>query len=433
MAQAERALIGCMFIEPWAAQQAMLTVRQEDFWFKQHQDLFQALGTIYETHPSEKVDLIIVSNWLREVGHLEHVGGQAYIAECIDAATATDRVGHYARIVRGASLDRHITRAIIALNEHRNPETERAVADLILAKEGNAGRRLTDLREDTARLVEEILRDDVKVLKTGFTRLDAFLGGLEPGDLVTIGARTSGGKTALKVRLCLQMAMDANECLFLTTEMKERQIVARMLPQATRIPAFKFRSRTLTEPEKDRVRREGIENLSSLPIKMMGKSLLSIDDIRRAVVQARPAVVFVDYLQRCKMGKAERLSEGLYDFMRDLKSIAQDTGAVIFIGVQLDRERDRAPSQKPVLADFRGSSGIESESDIALLLWKPPEDYLRKQPDYIPPRDGHVRVECLIAKARNGASDVKVDLDFDLDLVKFAEASMNAETEERWS
>ena len=370
---------------------------------------------------------------LRGGGRLDQVGGGAYVAELIHKVQTVAHVDHYAQVVRDASLDRQIKAQFRKAWEDQSEESLKVLVDLRIAREGNAGGRIFDLREDVDKAIAEIMRRDVPVINTGFTRLDAIMGGTRPGELVTVGARTSGGKTSFMLRVATNMAQDGREVLFITAEEKETEIVARMLPQATDIPAYKFRSRTWNEYEEDKVRTIGADRISSLPMKIMSRGRIAMQDIRRAVLQSRCEVVFVDYLQRCRLPNGERESSQLYEFMADFKELCHDAGVVGWIGSQLDRERDMRSGERPKLRDFRGSSGIESESSICLLLWKPPEDKARESMDYVPPAEGCVRVEAIIAKARGGVADVAVDLDFKGELLRFAEAKMNSSTEERWT
>lgn len=429
--EAEAAVLGSMLIEPQAIRRALLHLRAEDFKDEGRRAVFRAIEALYEQDHDGGVDLVTVAERLNEDRTIDVVGGMGGVAALVDKVTTAAHVEHYAKLVRNASLARQITAQFRATYEDQTPENMRALQDLMMSKEGNLASAMVDFRTDLQSIIDEILRTDVPLIKTGFDRLDALLCGLEPGELVTVGARTAGGKTAFMLRTALQMAEYGNEVLYITSEMRVKELVKRILPQATRIPAWKFRSRSLNERERDKVRLEGIEKLSTLPLKMMARGRISIEDIRRAVIQSGCKVVFVDYLQRCKLPKAERESSALYDFMANYKELLLDTGTLGFIASQLDRQRDKEPDKRPTLSEFRGSGGIEAESDTAIMLWKPVPKPDRM--DYVPPPQGQVRVEAVIAKARSGVSDVGVDMNFDGDFVRFAEASLNSQEEERWT
>ena len=428
--EAEQAVLGSMLIEIDAVPKATLHVKEEDFLSDAHRRVLRAILALYAVDQYAGIDIVTVAEQLRQAGDLDAVGGTAYLSQLQMAVTTAAHVEHYARKVKNASLDRRIKaqfRKAWEAEEADKPKELSELTALVNAKEGNAGARLFDFRTDIPDAIEELLRRDVPVLNTGFAQLDAYLCGLRPGELITVGARTSGGKTAFMTRVCLNMAQDGHEALFITSEMRELDIVQRILPQAVKIPSWKFRKRALNEDEEFKVRNFGVEALQSQPIKMLARGRISLEDIRRAVVSSGCKVVFIDYLQRCRFPKAERESSAIYEFMAELKEILLNTGAIGFIGSQLDRERDKEPERRPVLRDFRGSAGIESESDVCLMLWKPPQQ--PDKMDYVPPPAGCVRVECVIGKARGGISDLAVDMDFNGEYVRFAESSLNSREE----
>jgi len=429
---AEAAVLGSCLIDQAAARQACILLEAEDFYSEANRRVFSAVMYLASEHDYQGIDPVTVGARLRDMGQLDDVGGHTYITELASGKTPTSgHVEHYARIVRSCSLSRSISHAVRKVYDDETPDALSELSELVLLKEANRGRRLFDFREDLQPVVDEIMRTDITQVKTGFPYLDHKLNGLEPGELIAVGARTGGGKTALQTRLCLNMAMDGEECLYITSEMRVASLIRRILPQATNVQASSFRSRSLTQEQRASVP-AGVAAMSSLPIKMMDKGRISIRDIRSAIVRSGCKVVFVDYLQRCKFSRAEKESTAIYDFMAEFKEILLDTGVIGFIACQLDRERDKNSTTPPVLRDFRGSSGIESEADTCLLLWKPPSSDLETKSDYIPPPSGSIRTELIIAKARNGLSDQKVYMDFDGGLVKFCESNINGPAEEKW-
>ena len=211
--------------------------------------------------------------------------------------------------------------------------------------------------------------------------------------------------------------------------MSEEQMLARILPMATKIPAYKFRTRdengdlSLSENDKRTIIDKVAAGLNQLPLKILGKSMFSLDEIRSAGIRAKADVIVVDLLQRCKLGsKHESVAYAIEEFLVGLKSFALDTGIRVFLAAQLDRESDRNPGKPPVLADLRGSAAIEHQANQALLMWKPPRP---KNPpeNYIPPSPGCTAVEVIVKKARHGPADIAVDLELNGEFVQMQERS----------
>lgn len=424
--EAERAVIGSILINPAALPAARLRLGPADFYAEVHRTIFAALLQLH-ADGFEAVDSLVLSDRLRKDGRLAEIGGATYLYDCIHSVVTADNVDYYVGLVREASLDRQVERQLYATTQDKTPENVGRLGDLILQLQGNRPGRIFDFRQDVQGVVNRLLLEkEPPVIRTGFFQLDSTIVGFERGELVTIGARTSGGKTAMMTRIMCNMAMDGYECLYFSTEMSREQMVMRVLPMATGIPFYKFRSRDLDPRQRELVSRTAAEKLSLLPIKIVDKSRISIEDVRGCTVQAAPDIVFVDYLQRCELPKAENRAYEIEGFMVSLKAFTKDLGIRSVIAVQLDRGMDRNPNTAPVLADLRGSGSIEHESDIVLLGWKPPEAALQKNPNFVPPSPGCVAMEWIIAKGRNVAAGARVDFELNGELIRMAERASEA-------
>ena len=430
--EAEQAVLGCCMIGPEAVKKTLLLLEQRDFYHHQNVLVFQAIADLADGNDGEGIDVIMVASRLREAGLLEAAGGPEYLMEAVNKGLHVGFCENYARVVRRHSLSRSITAALRKTYEEESPEAMAELSELVMAKDSNDSSALFDFRHDLMPTLKGIVDFSKPHYQMGFDQIDDALGGVDAGDLVTIGARTSGGKTAFMLRIALNMAMASHEVLYITSEMRIDSIVRRLLPQLTNLPSWKFRKRALDDNEKRQAVEQGHAALSTLPIKMLAKGRVSIKDIRSAVLNSGCKIVFVDYLQRCKLPKASMESTAIYEFMADFKEVLLNTATVGFIASQLDRKRDKTPDEKPTLSDFRGSSGIESESDISILLYKP-SDKKDAPAQVIPVGAGCVRVKALIAKGRDSGSGREIDMDLHTDSVKFLEASMNQPGEDRFA
>jgi replicative DNA helicase len=424
---AEMAVLGAAMIESIAADKALSILRVSDFYVENHRIIFDAFSELRKAR--RPVDIVTVSEHLRKAKHLNNVGGMAYLSEIIHKVGTAAHVDHYAGIVKEKSRLRqvivHCTAAITSCY-HEATDADLVKADLLgrLAKiDGTESFDIIDFRKDLPAALDE-LNQKPNLLLTGFERLDRAIIGLEPGDLVAVGARTSAGKTALKTKITLNVARRKRSVLYITTEMRGRQIVMRVLPMETGIPAWKFRKRELTGVDFARINEVAAENLSTLPIWVLGKPRISLQEIRTVVSMLKPDLTIVDYLQRMKLPKAENRAYQLEEAMIELKTIAQECNTVMMVSVQLDRGMDKNPNVPPVLADFKGSSAIEAEADWAFMLWEPPAAVRSKRIDWTPPPPGHRDIDLWVRKARHGEKDVPFQLLLNKDVVEFLERAM---------
>lgn len=426
--EAEMAVLGAMMIESAAVGRAMLHVKADDFKLDHHRAVFEAIAHRHEQDPAAGVDITTVAERLRAEGKIEMVGGGAYLADLLQKVSTAAHVEHYAKIVRDASLGRKITAQFRKAWETQDQKELRELVDLVNERQSLGHGRIWDFRKDLAEIVEAMLEKKAPGIDTGFPLLDEVLCGTEPGDVVLVGARTSGGKTAMMTRWSINVAQgttDSTEIgeptLYCTTEMRVEQMVQRIMPMATGIPAWKFRRRRFTPRDIERVNEAASDSLHPLPYMIYGKPRMTVSDVRAAIVRAQPKVAFVDYIQRIKLPHGESRAYELEEAMVELKTIAQETQTVIVIGVQLDRQLDKTPTVAPTLSDLRGSGALEHEADTVILLWKPPVDVLRKRVGWTPPAEGLVEIEAVVAKNRNGAAGVRVPFTLDGDIIKMAE------------
>lgn len=429
-AEAERCVVASMMVEKAVALRVRMTLESTDFAGEANRIIYDAIGAILDENPSSACDIIMVIERLTKAGKLDAIGGTGYITKAVDFLPSVTHADHYARLVKEASLDRQIAyrlQQMFVENAEKGEvaqESLRELHDLLNTRAGTNAAKIFDFREDLSGIMDELLAPRKSVIMSDFKGLDRYICGFEPEELWTIGARTGGGKTAMMVRLMINMAQQEHECLYLTTEMKVPALLRRILPMATGIPAWKFRKREFTKEDISKVNDAAADILSALPIKMLAKPKLGIQDIRSAILRAKPKVVFLDYLQRCTLPKGDNRVYQIEDFMVELKTIAAELGVLLFLGAQLDRATDRNPGLPPVKADLRGSGAIEHESDGILLLWKPPLEVAKKRLGYQLPAPGNVDMEAIIAKGRECPDGVSSLMEFDGELVRILEKTL---------
>lgn len=420
--EAEKAVLGSMILEAKAAVYARLDLDSTDFHIEKHRVMFDALCSMVEDQTP--IDITLLHERLKVTGKLDDVGGLPAITDTVHAVSTTANHAHYCRVVKQASLQREFDLQLTATRENKTLEQVERLDDLMLRINGQGVGRIVSFQEDLSDIVEEMLEKPITGYQTGFFGLDALITRFEPGDLITLGARTSGGKTAMMVSMMMNMAQAGVSCLFLTTEMDDVQLIKRILPSFSGVEAYRFRAGNLSEDEKDSIRRATYQKLQQLPIKIMAKSRMSIKDIRGAMIKTGAQVVFFDYLQRAAMKKGESRVYEIEEFMVQLKTVARALERVVVTAVQLDRGLDKTPTVPPSLSDLRGSGAIESESDTVILLWRPPEIVTQKRINWIPPSPGCIAIEAVIPKNRHGPTGAS-DLELNGELVSIAERTLN--------
>jgi replicative DNA helicase len=243
-------------------------------------------------------------------------------------------------------------------------------------------------------------------IESGLFDLDVLLsGGFAPGQLVTIGARPSVGKTALCSGIALAMARQRVPVLYLSLEMTQREMTTRLMSQSG-IDGFDH-SDALTE-------------LSRLPLfirEAAGWTIERVETIARQYSRRHHVrVVVVDYLSLIRPRDA-RLPrwEQVSDISRSLKLIALRNDLAVIAAQQLGRAIEDRPDHRPRMSDFRESGSIEQDSDILAAIERPTR-----------PDEGDMTAARLhVLKHRNGSTGI-IDLRFDPARTLFADAGFTA-------
>ena len=235
---------------------------------------------------------------------------------------------------------------------------------------------------------------------TGIRGIDKLLGGWRPGTENIIAARTAIGKTALAGGMAVAAAESGVSTLFLSLEMPDVEVRARILASMARVDLGRIIQRryALNEGDLGSLYHAGAR-LRNLPLRIVARSATRPSDLRALVDKHRPGLVIVDYLQYMHSdGQTRGAQERVTEVAQALKRLAMDAKIPIVALAQINRQVESRDDHRPTLADLRDSGAIEMEADSILMLYRP--DVYRRHPDGLHPID--VPAELAVAKNRMG-------------------------------
>ncbi len=219
---------------------------------------------------------------------------------------------------------------------------------------------------------------------------------VKPGELVTIVAGTSQGKSAAMVSLA--MAMKGMTVLIFELELPPGDIWERLVSL----------DRGLTGDEVERAYKIGDHSLNLGPFSHIWHCPLphmSPKVMQRTIEQSalkigrKPDVIMLDYLQLLG-GRGASRYEKTADNAEELKRLARITDTIVFATSQRVEKRGEGETDPEVyLHSARNASEIENSSQWILGLWRD-----RDEPGLL-----HVKV----IKATRGAPGLVVDCNFD--------------------
>ena len=444
----ERAVIGALLTDPASARApALLHLEPRHFYFHSNSVIFahmQRLAADGKNH-----DAVAVAAELRQhpsgknITMLEKIGGAEYIADCACVPAAAANLAHYCSIIFKCYHCRSIVKIGGEIAQLGYFPQGRAAAVLFndaVSMLNQAARELSGVSEipfiaDIARQSWEkfqALIDDKSAADlgppTGFDALDYLIGSLAPGDLITIAAATSVGKTTFAANIAYnilqrprkikkedgQVADIQNGILYFSLEMDKHQILCRLFGLATNYPsAFYLRGHLPGGlPVPDEVVCAFADALEKLekkypPFRVVDSSAQTIETIRAQSYQvaqecrdsAQPlSVIIVDYLQLIEGANPQRdgnRNQEIGSIMRGLKKLASELNVPVIALSQLNRAKDARANKAPHLSDLRDSGSIEQDSDIVLFLERQGKDNPNADPK---------EAQIHIAKARNSAT-----------------------------
>jgi len=416
--EAEEALLSAILVDNTALLDVVDLLGPQDFYRTAHGTIFAAMTDLFNR--GEPIDLVTVTNALREKGRLEAVGGAAFVARLLNDVLPAANAQHYARIVHDKAVLRRLIEQANAIAKRCYAEqgsaeeivdfAESALFAVTEKKARQSFYPLSKLIDRSIDFLEEKQKNKSLVtgVPTGFTQIDHLTSGLQNADLIILAARPSMGKTALALNIARNAAVEAGvPVAIFSLEMSKEQITLRLLCAEARIDSSKLRSGFFTLEDWERVT-EAASTLSSAPIFIDDSPGLTALEVRakarRLKMDKNIGLVVIDYLQLMQ-GRpgAERRELEISEISRALKSLAKELDLPVLALSQLNRMLEQRTDKRPRLSDLRESGALEQDADVVAFIYRD-EVY---NPEENNPNRG--TAEILLAKQRNGPTgDVRL-------------------------
>ncbi len=231
---------------------------------------------------------------------------------------------------------------------------------------------------------------------------DVTNGGLRPGELWLVGARTGVGKSTACLQWALAAAKNNHRVLFASLEMPQADLLKRILSAEGDIPHAVLVRGDLQADWRAKVA-DTLERIGSCPLEISDKMRSLSTIIGKVAATPNLGLLVVDYLGLVDPGgRFENRNQEVSAISRRLKLAALDYNIPIVAAHQLNRANENE-SRRPQLNDLRDSGSLEQDADTVLLLDAPGN---RDRADNA---DKDV-VDLIIGKQRNGVRGTSVRL-----------------------
>lgn len=426
--EAEQAVLGSLLLDKNAITKVADFLEPSDFYNPAHEKIYQTILDLYEKR--KPIDILSLTNRLKELDKLLEVGGAGYLAELTNQVTTPSHVDHYAKLVKEKRILRDLIKVSAEITESAFSPTKEfdALIDevehkILSISQKSLPQNFVPLREELKAAYERIeqlheRRGALRGVPTGFTQLDNLLSGLQKSDFIVLGARPSLGKTSLALDIARHAALRAGVTVgIFSLEMSQEQVVDRLIAAESQVPLWKLRTGKISSDLEFHMIQNALDKLSRAPLFIDDTPSPNILQMRSAArrlqVEHGLGLLIVDYLQLIAPRKnSENLVAQVTEISRGLKALARELNVPLLALSQLSRAVDQRDHKVPRLHDLRESGSIEQDADVVLFIYRKDRDKID-----LPPEEQNL-AQIIVAKHRNGPLG-SVDLRFDPERVSF--------------
>ena len=432
--EAEEAVLGAILVNPMSLGRIVELLKPESFYKPSHKIIYETMLELFRKN--EPIDIVTVSEHLRNKEELDMVGGRSYINDLAMNVVTTANIEFYAKIIQEKEIKRALINAgseIVSMS-YQNEDTDmvldnaqKLIFNIAAQKDTSDLVAIQDLVVSSYETIERRYnnKDELVGVTTGFYDLDNITSGLHKSDLIILAARPAMGKTAFALNLAQNVALKGKKGVAIfSLEMPKSQLVSRMLCAEAEVDSHRVRTGNLQPKDWEKLV-EGMTRLSDARIYIDDTSGVTATDIkakcRRLMMEEKDlGLIVIDYLQLMEGGgNPNDRNQQISTISRSLKGLARELDVPIIALSQLSRGVESRPDNRPMMSDLRDSGAIEQDADIVMFIYR--DEYYNR--DNV---ENKGKAEVIIAKHRNGSVGT-VELLFQSNITKFKNPTKTTE------
>ena len=309
---------------------------EELFYYDNHKDIYRAIIYLYKQ--DKPVTKAGVSERLNQLDLLDEVGGKQYIDSLEDEIPNKYFLVPYIGELKELAYKRMVVESAQKLIE--GTESGEDINTLLdkferATEAPEASQDNNSLGDIMANIFDELESGTViDKVKTGIPIIDKCTNGIAPSELVTIGAKSGVGKSALAVRIAINMFKAGKKVLIVSREMSKKQVAERILLSHSGVTKEQYENRDFNDEQWVRIV-ETMEAFSGDGI-IIDDKISTIQEIKQAVRRTKPDVLIVDYVQLLTPSNPRDSRERqVAEISRELKKMTSDFDMVVIQLTQL--------------------------------------------------------------------------------------------------
>lgn len=418
----EKAVVACLLANTEAITNVIGFLKADMFSSRELGFIYKAIVHLFEQ--GKRTNYNLIDRTMQEMDRelFLQMNGLAYDPELFTMARDSSQVTEYALLIKDSyirfRLTEHLNAVKLSLTDVGTPITTilgtlHSGVDKICndTDTGNEARPLAEIVESNLKDFRKnrALGLDSRAIPSGFTEFDKLTGGgFFPGEIYTLAARPSEGKSMVTLHILQEIAQKGYHVRLVNHEMGDYDTANRSIAMLTDINPDFLRRGVLTEGQEmevERLLQEELTNLK-LDIRYMGNARIEsiVTETMLACKRGKCDMLAVDYLQliSAPVEKGGTADEAIGRNINALKDLAVRCNIPVIVVSQMNREIEhRAGKAKiPILSDLRNSGVIEQTSDVVMFVYRPDRLGITKDQDTGENLVGIAKL--LLLKNRNG-------------------------------
>jgi len=377
--KAEAALLTSMILKPEIIAEVMSIADPEDFYWAAHRTIAIAIREL--AAESVPIDMLTVHLKLSESDRLRQIG-DGYLEGMMNQVAVIANHRRYAAAVRDHAVLRRLATATLRLHaECYLPQSDGPKA-LVAATEALGRDLAVVLTRGTGSTLLEVARSMAHAAanpiaataSTGLAWVDQQIGGgIRPGQLFYLGARSGSGKSVLACQVAIASVNAGRRVLYASLEMPSEEVFERLACTHGGVNYVARTLGTVSEAAAGRFHLSVRELCVGKLLNIVDRAAMTVLELEAEAISRNAEVVIVDYVQLLAGPRGQRFNsprERVESVSRDLKAMAMRLKIAVVSPCQLSRA-SATDNRRPVMTDLREAGGLENDADGIIFVWRP--------------------------------------------------------------
>ena len=408
----EEAVIGALMIDARAFNQIGDILNSEHFYKDAHKNIVISILEISKNN--EPIDLLTVSNQLKQNAKLDLAGGDIYLIQLTQKITSSAHIDTHYKIIQQKYLARKLIANSVLTIENAYDETTDVFELLENCKLSidNIDREIefeviSDIKTQCDNIsFEPNLNNGSECGIIGFSEK---FGKWQKGKMIVIAGRPGMGKSSVIIPDIIHALNQKDNngnysetIVLFSLEMTAEEFIQRIISFLTGIYFSEIQQKRLNKQQKE---------LCYYALNWVKSKKLFIEDGEFTIEKIRSVSkkikekhglnrCYIDHMGLIIKPKLLNNNEKIEHISNNIKRLSKILDVPVFALSQLSRECEKRPDRKPMLSDLRDSGSVEQDADMVIFVYRPEYYNFDVFNDDKEPTQN--KMELIVAKYRGG-------------------------------